>query len=220
MRPSASMARGDLRSDDRSPLRLLVLLCLLALACAPALAHTPSPAGKAPTSAFPTQNVWTSEAHGYRLHLPAGWRLAPPSGPNDLADVRFAGPVDLGGPAYAELSGVYHVFEAAIGTDPKTWYDTARTRYESASRSMPRVKKVHFGPLHTARLGGQPAHAYEFDIAMFDGETLTTHVIFVTRRVGKRVDMHEMTVVGNRDVMKAGKPAVQRLERDLEWLQH
>ncbi len=163
------------------------------------------------TAATPDAAVWTSQPHGYRLRIPEAWRFKPRTGPDDVADVRFE---SAAGP---RLSGSYQVFEGALTENPRTWYDAARKRYEEMPDMSPMVRSVAVGPLEDARLGGSPAHAFQFVTVLKNGGRVVTRVVFAPRRAGERVDVHELIVSGETAAVEGAREDLEGLSQNLQW---
>lgn len=165
-----------------------VLLLVLVIAVGPARAD---------------ERTISNAEHGFTLTLPAGWYVKHLRD-NDFADARF-------GLSDPRLSGFYQVYEGAVTDKPKAWYENARTRYESAARSMPGVTKIEFSDLEPARLGGQEAWSFGFVTLFKAGPPVATRVVFTLRRTGQRVDMHEVFITGDAPAMAQGEKDVGAL---------
>ena len=189
----------------------------------PSAPHTPPAARSQPTAqppaapqaspgvGFPTLRSYTSPTHRYRVHLPAGWNLHAPSGPNDPADVRFG--------VLPAVRGLVQVFEGAVTTDPATWYRAARQRYDATSKAMPAVAGLRFGTLQPTVLGPRKAHSFDFDTVLHDGGVLTTRIIFAPcEGPDGRKDMIELIVTAPGPLFGAQLAALRDLQHRLSFL--
>jgi len=198
------------RGDARSPWIVAVLCVLALLGCTPPQgAAAPSGATPSPTP-LPVQRVWESAAHGYRIHLPDGWSLKPPSGPNDAADVRF-------GQLKAGAAGSYQVFEGALVRNPREWYEAARTKYTAIAKSIPAVKELSFRPLAEVSFGGRHGNAYEFDTLLNNGSSVTTRIAFIGYDSEGRFDVHELIVTADTPVFEALRGDIEGMPPRVEF---
>lgn len=188
------------------------LLCGVALAVVvtasmpPPSMASPSSGGVSPvadTAPTPTAS-FTSEAHGYTVTMPAGWVALPRRGAEDLADVRFRHETPT-------LVGFYQVYEGSVTDRADKWYENARTRYESAAAAMKQIERLTFSDLETAPMGGEKAYSFGFVTEFKQGPPVATRIIFTPRRVGERIDIHEIVLTGSTTALAEGATAVDAL---------
>lgn len=142
-----------------------------------------------------------SPRHAVSITLPSGWSQVPARGPDDFADLRFA---TLDG----RITGFYQVYEGAVTDDATTWYGTARASYR---RTITGAERLDFSDLGPSVLGDQKAWSFGFVVVFKQGPPVATRIVFVPRRVGERIDVHEVVITGTAEAMAGADREIQGL---------